>query len=80
MGELDPLGVGHLTLLSLQAAGLAMIAAVIPWRRGALAVLNPAYIGRLFTDPGGQNVLVMAICSLGGGLLVMRSMIKKTLS
>jgi hypothetical protein len=39
VGERDPLGVGHLTLLSLQVLGLAMLAAVVPWRRGTLALV-----------------------------------------
>jgi hypothetical protein len=39
VGERDPLGVGHLTLLALQVVGLAFIAAAVPWRRGALTVL-----------------------------------------
>jgi hypothetical protein len=39
VGERDPLGVGHLTLLSLQVVGLAMVAAVVPWRRGILTML-----------------------------------------
>ncbi len=39
VGEQDVFGVGHLTLLALQAVGLAMIAALIPWRRDALAVI-----------------------------------------
>jgi hypothetical protein len=39
VGERDPLGVGHLTLLSLQTVGMTMLAATIPWRRGTLAVL-----------------------------------------
>jgi hypothetical protein len=39
VGELDPLGVAHLTLLALQVLGLSMLAAVIPWRRRSLAIL-----------------------------------------
>ena len=39
VGERDPLGVGHLTLLSLQVVGLAMLAAVVPWRRGILTLV-----------------------------------------
>jgi hypothetical protein len=39
VGERDPLGVGHLTLLSLQIVGLTMLAAVVPWRRGILTML-----------------------------------------
>jgi tight adherence protein B len=47
---------------------------------GALAVLNPEYIGRLFTEHGCQKVLLAAIIMLGSGLLVMRGMIRKMLA
>ena len=47
---------------------------------GALAVLNPHYIGRLFNDHGCQKVLLAAIVMLGSGLLVMRGMIRKVLA
>jgi len=76
--------------LALKARGLAlaaeaktsiMILASLPFvSGGALAVLNPHYIGRLFTDPGCQKVLIAAIGLLGSGLLVMRGMIRKALS
>jgi hypothetical protein len=36
VGERDPLGVGHLTLLALQVVGLTMLAAVVPCKRGLL--------------------------------------------
>lgn len=39
VGERDPLGVGHLTLLSLQAVGLAMLAAVVPRKGRALTLV-----------------------------------------
>jgi len=39
VGERDLFGSAHLTLLSLQALGLSMLAAVIPWRRRSLAIL-----------------------------------------
>jgi len=39
VGERDPLGVGHLTLLALQTAGLAMLAAVVSPRRRTLVLL-----------------------------------------
>ena len=39
VGERDFLGVGHLTLLSLQVVGLSLLVAVVPWRRGTLAIL-----------------------------------------
>jgi hypothetical protein len=39
VGERDPQGAAHLTMLSLQALGLSMLAAVVPWRRRSLAIL-----------------------------------------
>ena len=44
-----------------------------------LWVLNPAYIGLLFTDPTGQNLFGAAVVSLITGLLVIRTIIKKSL-
>ena len=76
--------------LALKARGLALAAeaktsiiilASLPFvSGGALAVLNPQYIGRLFNDPACQKVLAIAIALLGSGLLVMRGMIRKALS
>jgi tight adherence protein B len=76
--------------LALKARGLALAAeaktsiailASLPFvSGGALAVLNPHYIGRLFTDPGCEKVLMAAIFLLGAGLAVMRGMIRKALS
>jgi len=76
--------------LALKARGLALAAeaktsiailASLPFvSGGALGVLNPAYIGRLFTDPACEKILIAAITLLGGGLLVMRGMIRKALS
>ena len=39
VGERDPLGVGHLTLLALQVVGITAIAAAISWRRGVLTTV-----------------------------------------
>ena len=39
VGERDPLGVAHLTMLSLQVIGITMLAAILPWNRRALAVV-----------------------------------------
>jgi tight adherence protein B len=47
---------------------------------GALAVMNPSYVGRLFFEPGCQKILIVAVAMLTGGLLVMRGMIAKALS
>jgi tight adherence protein B len=70
---------GH--ALAAEAKTSIMILASLPFvAGGALAVLNPHYIGRLFTDPGCQKVLIAAIGLLGSGLLVMRGMIRKALS
>jgi tight adherence protein B len=76
--------------LALKARGLALAAeaktsiailASLPFvSGGALAVLNPHYIGRLFNDPGCEKILMAAVMLLGSGLLVMRGMIRKALS
>jgi tight adherence protein B len=47
---------------------------------GALELLNPTYIGRLFTDHGCEKLLLAAIIMLSSGILVMRGMIRKMLS
>jgi tight adherence protein B len=75
--------------LALKARGLALAAeaktsigilASLPFvAGGALGVLNPHYIGRLFNEPGCQKVLLAAVVLLSGGLLVMRGMIRKAL-
>jgi hypothetical protein len=39
VGERDRLGVAHLALLSLQAIGLSLLAAAIPWRKRQVAML-----------------------------------------
>ncbi|MFI4983097.1 MAG: type II secretion system F family protein, partial [Nevskiales bacterium] len=87
---LDGLADVMLRRLALKARGLALAAeaktsifilASLPFiSGGALGVLNPHYVGRLFSDPGCQKLLMAAIILLGGGLLVMRGMIRKILS
>jgi tight adherence protein B len=76
--------------LALKARGLALAAeaktsiailASLPFvAGGALAVLNPHYIGRLFNEHGCQKVLFAAVMLLCSGLLVMRGMIRKALA
>jgi tight adherence protein B len=46
----------------------------------ALLVMNPDYGGLLFNDPGGRQLLAIGVGLLVGGILVMRSMIKSSLS
>jgi len=45
-----------------------------------LAVLNPSYIAVLFTDPSGNRIVAAAAGLLLVGVLMMRSMIKRSLS
>jgi tight adherence protein B len=76
--------------LALKARGLALAAEAktsigilvsLPFiAGGALGVLNPHYIGRLFHEHGCQKVLFVAVALLVGGLLVMRGMIRKALA
>jgi tight adherence protein B len=76
--------------LALKARGLALAAEAktsigiltsLPFvAGGALAVLNPHYIGRLFHEHGCQKVLLVAVGLLVGGLAVMRGMIRKALA
>ncbi len=47
---------------------------------GAMAFLNPKYIGVLFTDPLGNKMLVAAIMLLGSGLGAMKMIVKKSVS
>jgi len=70
---------GH--ALAAEAKTSIFILASLPFvSGGALGVLNPQYMGRLFSDPGCQKLLLAAIIMLGSGLLVMRGMIRKILS
>jgi tight adherence protein B len=45
----------------------------------ALTVINPAYIGLLFTDPTGRAVLAAAVGMLSTGMTVMRMTITRSL-
>ncbi len=70
---------GH--ALAAEAKTSIIILASLPFvSGGALGVLNPQYVGRLFSDHGCQKLLLAAIILLSSGLLVMRGMIRKMLS
>lgn len=70
---------GH--ALAAEAKTSIIILASLPFiSGGALGVLNPQYMGRLFNDHGCQKLLLAAIIMLGSGLLVMRGMIRKILA
>ena len=67
--------------LAAEAKTSIMILASLPFvSGGALGVLNPQYVGRLFTDHGCEKLLFAAIIMLSSGLLVMRGMIRKILA
>lgn len=67
--------------MAAEARASIFILAGLPFVAGTgLAVLNPGYIRVLFFDPAGQHVLILALGMLGCGLLVMQTMIKRSLS
>ncbi|HBK06087.1 MAG TPA: secretion system protein [Acetobacteraceae bacterium] len=47
---------------------------------GGMAILNPAYIGLLITDPLGNKLLTAAVMMLLTGLAVMQIIVKKSVS
>jgi tight adherence protein B len=70
---------GH--ALAAEAKTSIFILASLPFvAGGALAVMNPQYLSRLFTEHGCQKVLMAAIIMLSCGLLTMRGMIRKMLA
>ena len=67
--------------LAAEARTSAMLLAALPFvTGGAMALLNPSYIGVLFTDPTGNKILAGAIVMLMLGASSMRWLIKKSLS
>ena len=47
---------------------------------GALAVMDPPYIGSLFKEGSGQTLLGAGLVWLGLGIMIMRAMIRKSLA
>jgi tight adherence protein B len=71
----------HAHALSAEARTSIYILACLPvFSGGALAVLSPAYISTLFTEPQGQRVLIIALISLSTGIGTMRTIISRSLS
>jgi tight adherence protein B len=59
----------------------AAILAALPVFTGAmLFLLNPAYMSMLFTDPTGRKIFGASVLSLGTGIMVMRALIRRSLS
>ena len=70
---------GH--ALASEAKTSAGILAALPVFAGlGLAVINPGYIGVLFFDPSGKRIMGIAIGMLVGGIMVMRSLIRRSLT
>jgi tight adherence protein B len=70
---------GH--ALASEARTSIYVLAALPVVVGAmLFVINPEYVGLLFTDPTGQKMLGIAVGMLLTGLYVMQQIIKRSLS
>jgi tight adherence protein B len=70
---------GH-ALASEGKASAAILAALPVFTGLILWLLNPSYIHVFFDDPSGQKIFGAACLSLGMGILVMRSIIRRSLS
>ncbi len=69
---------GH--AMTSEARSSAMVLSVLPFLTGAMLwVLNPTYIGVLFTDETGKSMLSIAMVLLVIGLLAMRTIIARVL-
>ncbi len=67
--------------LAAEARTSAGLLAALPFvTAGAMALLNPAYISLLITDPTGQKILAAAFGMLFMGMGVMKLIIRKSLS
>lgn len=67
--------------LAAEARTSAAILAALPFfTTGVLAIMNPSYVALLINDPGGQRILAVAIGLMLLGILIMRGMIRKSLS
>lgn len=66
--------------LASEARTSAMVLAALPFVSGlGLAVLSPSYIGVLFIEESGRNLLGIALLSLSTGILAMRMIIRTSL-
>ena len=70
---------GH--ALSSEARTSSLILGCLPFvSGGSLYLINPGYVGLLFTEPTGQMILGCAVLSLSLGIFVMRTIISKALA
>ncbi len=69
---------GH--ALAAEARMSAYVLGALPIVTGTLlSILNPKYMGVLFTDPTGRNMLFIGMVLLGLGAFSMRTLIRKSL-
>jgi tight adherence protein B len=67
--------------LAAEARASATALAVLPGLAlGVLSVMNPDYIGILFTTDAGNQILAAAVLMLCFGIYVMSTLIRKSLS
>ncbi len=70
---------GH--ALAAEARMSSYILGGLPLVTGAmLSVVNPEYMGVMFTDSGGRTLLLIAVVLLMTGAFIMRTMIRKSLT
>jgi tight adherence protein B len=60
--------------------GAAILSALPVFTALMLWMLNPAYLAMLFTDPTGKKIFGAAVFSLFLGIMIMRTMIRRSLS
>ena len=66
--------------LTAEARSSSMILAMLPFGTGLLLyAMNPPYMTLLFTNPTGKTLLGIAVVSLSVGMLMIRTMIRKSL-
>ncbi len=67
--------------LTAEARTSAMVLAAMPFVTGAaIAAISPGYFSPLFNDSRGGYILGGALCLIGGAMLSMRTMLRKSLA
>ena len=59
-------------------ASAGILVAMPPFAGTAVSILNPGYLDGLFNDPRGNSLLTIAVVMLVMGLLVIRTMIRRS--
>lgn len=74
----DRIGIaGKARALSAEARTSAIIMSVLPFLTGLmLMATRPGYLNPLFTDPRGQNMLIIGVTSLVLGIVTMRQLVR----